>query len=317
MAYEKRLVLLRENVSPLDPEDAIPEAVRKILLENYIKMLSHEEGSRTGEDIESVHKMRVATRQMRSALRVFGSYFIGKRVQPYKRVLRATARYLGAVRDLDVMIESLNASAQHLDEEGQAAIAGIVATLDKRRIQARKRLVTWFDSKTYRKVLKDFTRFLLAEGHGSVRPESDVMPFQVRHVVPTIFYERLAAVRAYDTIIPDSNVEALHALRIEFKRLRYTISFFEPVLGTSATEFIEDIRTMQDYLGHLNDVTVAHRVLDGLNKLSEAEQAARDAYLAKLEAEEAEHVAGFPEVWNRFNSRTVQRKFSEALLVLR
>jgi CHAD domain-containing protein len=54
------------------------------------KMLSVEAGTRTGEDIEDLHKMRVATRRMRAVWRVFdGAY--KPRVQ--RRYVRERARW--------------------------------------------------------------------------------------------------------------------------------------------------------------------------------------------------------------------------------
>ena len=70
-------------------------------------MQGHEAGSRTGEDIESVHKMRVAVRRMRSLLQLTGDYYKGKSIAETERRLREIARALGAIRDLDVLILDL------------------------------------------------------------------------------------------------------------------------------------------------------------------------------------------------------------------
>ena len=50
------------------------EAARKTLLFHFERMLKHEPGTREGEDAEELHDMRVATRRMRAALRVFDGY---------------------------------------------------------------------------------------------------------------------------------------------------------------------------------------------------------------------------------------------------
>ena len=50
--------------------------------------------------------MRVATRRQRAAWRVFGDAFDQKRTARHQRRLKAVARDLGAVRDLDVLIEA-------------------------------------------------------------------------------------------------------------------------------------------------------------------------------------------------------------------
>ena len=73
------------------------------------RMLAAEAGTRAGEDIEQLHKMRVATRRMRSMWRVFDGAYRPRVQERYVRELRVVAAQLGAVRDLDVLIEGLDA----------------------------------------------------------------------------------------------------------------------------------------------------------------------------------------------------------------
>jgi transposase-like protein len=91
----------------LEPTDSLAEAGRKVLGFHFGRMLTHEPGTRLGNDAEALHDMRVATRRMRAAFRVFGSGFRQKSVKPLLAGSRATARALGRVRDLDVFIEKL------------------------------------------------------------------------------------------------------------------------------------------------------------------------------------------------------------------
>ena len=53
--------------------------------------------------------MRVATRRMRAAWRVFGDAYDPDRTKVFRRRLRELAGLLGAVRDLDVLIEATEA----------------------------------------------------------------------------------------------------------------------------------------------------------------------------------------------------------------
>ena len=75
---EKRLELLKEHATEVSSQDTMPEAGRKILTGEFLKMLKAEPGSRTGEDIENVHKMRVSIRRMRSAFRLLRPYYKSK-----------------------------------------------------------------------------------------------------------------------------------------------------------------------------------------------------------------------------------------------
>lgn len=61
----------------------------------------------TATDIEHIHRMRVATRRLRSTLPLFPLCFPPKRIRGWRQGLRKTARALGEVRDIDVQIAFL------------------------------------------------------------------------------------------------------------------------------------------------------------------------------------------------------------------
>ena len=63
-------------------DDHVAEAGRKVLRFHLARMLDYEAGTRSGEDAEDLHKMRVATRRQRAAWRVFGEAFRDGRTQP-------------------------------------------------------------------------------------------------------------------------------------------------------------------------------------------------------------------------------------------
>src|SRR5215212_10108639 len=73
-------------------------------------MLAHEPGVRLGEDPEELHDMRVATRRLRAALKLYKEV-LPKRAERYERDLRHFAGSLGEVRDLDVHLERLAGEA--------------------------------------------------------------------------------------------------------------------------------------------------------------------------------------------------------------
>jgi len=99
-------------------EDPHAEAGRKVLRFHLARMLAREPGTRAGIDPEELHGMRVATRRMRAAWRVFGDAYNPDRTKVYRRRLRELAALLGGVRDLDVLIEATEAYAQAIGTVG-------------------------------------------------------------------------------------------------------------------------------------------------------------------------------------------------------
>lgn len=320
MTTDELIAVLEPQIQPLKPDDSMAEAGRKALLPEFVRMLKHEAGSRTGEDIEDVHDMRVSIRRIRSTLRLLGDYYKPKAIDPYSSQLRRVARALGAVRDLDVMIENLTVFNKSLPEERRAALQPVFAKLNEERDTARRDLNRLLDKGSYRRFLADFGTFLTTAKAGARSVEGDLSPVQVRHLLPTLVYDHLGHVRAYDGVIGEADTTTLHALRIEFKRLRYAVSLFSDLMGSTIKNFIEELKSIQDHLGSLNDVTTAQaRLNDLIDSLKPDDAPALDAlreYMAQLDATGEKLRASMPDIWRRFNSKTVQKHLASAVAAL-
>lgn len=293
------------------------EAGRKLLAIQFERMMRHEAGSRSGEDIESVHQMRVAIRRMRSLFMLIGAAYKPKTADKYSRDLRRVARALGRVRDLDVLIQDLGSFRQSMPESDQAALEQVILRLDKRRGEQRAKLNALFDSKFYARFLRQFARLCKKPGRGAAPLPSLEAPHQARHVLPVLFHERLARVRAYDTVLPAADDRILHALRVEFKQLRYALEFFQTLLGTSHVSFLREAKEMQDILGRINDIAVFSDTMSGLKKLSPQQAAVLQGYLAERDQALVALRLRFDKQWASFHTRARLRQFSDALLVLR
>jgi CHAD domain-containing protein len=329
------VVLLRE--AGILADDPMSEAGRKTLRFHFRRMLYNEPGTREGEDIEALHDMRVATRRMRSAFRVFGKYYRPKKIEPYLRGLKYTGRALGAVRDLDVFGEKVRSYIGQLPPSQQSSMDGFLAALKARHEKARGKMLVYLDSGKYRRFVAGFGEFVETEGLHSRRLRwkgEDPLPYRVSHVAPPIIYQRLAAVRAYDewVTVPQPPLERLHSLRIACKRLRYTLEFFREVLGPDTGPAIREVVTMQDHLGELQDAVVASGILRDFlvwgtwgRKGSGKGRAELDApvvapgvtaYLATQQAELQHLLETFPRAWQRLVGPEFSRMIAEAVIEL-
>ena len=77
------------------------------LLASLDSLTSEIKGVKGEDDIEFVHRMRVASRRLRSALVLFGECFEEEDVRKWNRAVRSVTRDLGEARDLDVQIAFL------------------------------------------------------------------------------------------------------------------------------------------------------------------------------------------------------------------
>jgi CHAD domain-containing protein len=323
----------------LEPDEPMSEAGRKTFRFHFRRMLYHEPGTRLGEDIEALHDMRVASRRMRAAFRVFGDFYATGAVAPYRKGLKRTGRTLGAVRDLDVFrakIQDYQAAARDsLSPTEQASLDEFLVILEGRREAARQRLITYLDSDKYRRFVERFGDFVETEGLAClpVDPGDGVpIPYRVRHVAPATVYRRLAAVRAYDewVTIPEPPLARLHALRIACKRLRYTLEFFKEVLGPEARAVIKEIVAVQDHLGALQDTVVAGGILEeylargtwgpdlpaAARPAGPIEAPGVEAYLASTRAERRHLLDTFPQVWQKLQAAEFGHLMAQVVAVL-
>ena len=324
---EDRELLLLDNPG-VEKDDPMGEAGRKILAYHFERMLLNEPGSRRGEDIECVHDMRVATRRMRSALRVFEDVYKPGATKPIIAGLRRTGRALGAVRDMDVFIERIEAYQQSLDPEQAESLNSLLTACQSQQAAARENLITELDHKAFKKFVRTFAEFLQTPGTGVSKHDlTGPTAFRVKHIVPRLIYERYEVVRAYEDIIAGAPIETLHALRIEFKRLRYLLEFFREVLGPEAEQVIEETKIIQDHLGDMHDFEVAGAFLKQFTRIpkkvkgkkrrkaqQDLEQVVR--YMELQAAQKQALIDTFPEAWARFNRDAIRRDLALAVSVL-
>jgi CHAD domain-containing protein len=310
------------------PDDTLAEAGRKVLGFHFADMLRHEEGTRQGLDIEELHDMRVATRRMRAAMDVFGESFEPKVIKAHLKGLRATGRALGRVRDMDVFMEKAQHYLDSLPDDQRQGLDPLLQHWHEERDKDRVEMLRHLNSKDYATFKRKFLSFLSTPGAGARSASGDTpTPYLVEHLAPAYIYERLAAVRAYEAILPSASITQMHALRIEFKKFRYTLEYFREVLGPEGKNIIDEVKVMQDHLGDLNDADVACQILrDFLDELEarEATIAIEDrdnpepivAYLAFRHAERHRLMITFREVWEHFNRPEMRVQLAAAVAVL-
>ena len=324
---DERLKELLGRTKPgIEPQDNLAEAGRKVMGYHFAQMILHEAGTRLGEDIEELHDMRVATRRMRAAFEVFSEAFSRKAVKVHLKGLRATGRALGRVRDLDVFMEKAQQYLDSVPQEQRSGLNPLLTLWEDERQEDRTKMLEYLDSPDYANFKRKFLKFVTTPGAGSKEgPEQD--PNQVKLVVPILVYTRLAAVRAYGPLLESATIDQLHALRIEFKKLRYTLEFFSEVLGKETKRLITDIKKLQDHLGDLNDADVACTILRQFLDNWESRQvhlpiAEREnpepvvAYLASKHAERYLLTTTFQDAWQTFDQPEMRERIASAVSVL-
>jgi CHAD domain-containing protein len=265
--FERALAMLDETGKAPAPkkkkapdvraDEPLAEAGRKILRFHFERMVANEAGTRTGEDIEALHHMRVATRRQRAAVRIVAPYFKRKAFSGFRDDLRTLAERLGAVRDLDVLIEDAERYRAPLGADAAAALEPLAEEWRAQRDGARDELLRYLDGDDYRAFIERYGEFLATTGAGvKDAPDGSPLPHLVCHVLPMEIWDHYGRVRAYETVMEWASIDTIHSLRIEGKRLRYLLEFFGEALGPGLSGVIEALVGLQDHIGELHDVDV-------------------------------------------------------------
>jgi triphosphatase len=237
------------DLGPTEIDASMPagEVAFAILRRHFAAMLAHEPGVRLGEDPEELHDMRVATRRLRAALKLYKKV-LPRRAENYERDLRFFANALGEVRDLDV----------HLERLAGEALEEIVAALEERRVEARRRMLEALDSNRYERFVASFTGTLR-------RGRSPAPTGSILEVAPDDIRRRYKKVRKdVETLAEDSPPEDFHDLRKKGRRLRYALEPLQGIYGKPAEKMVDLLKEVQDDLGDNQDLVVAAQSLKEL-----------------------------------------------------
>jgi CHAD domain-containing protein len=299
-------------------DDLLAEAGRKVLRFHLARMLAREEGTRTGLRIEDLHGMRVATRRMRAAWRVFGDGFRLDRTRRMRRRLREVAARLGAVRDLDVLIEAAQAHQASLPETDAVAFAPLVRAWSDDREVARLLLMRELDSSAYSRLVEEYRIFVMAEGAAVLAPASPVAPHRVRDTAGSRIWLAYEQVRGYESVLRWADIETIHQLRIAGKWLRYTLEFFREALGPEVDQLIPRVVALQDHLGWLHDADVTigltrQFLVSNAGRLDPAQTEVIAAYLQGRERELERLRRTIGSTWRGVNGVAFRRLLGRAV----
>ncbi|HWQ05438.1 MAG TPA: CHAD domain-containing protein [Longilinea sp.] len=234
---------------------SIQEFGAEVLLRNLGALEQEFEGVRQGQDIEAIHRMRVASRRLRAALPIFGPAVAAKKHEEWTRTIRELTVALGAARDCDVQIEHVQA---FFLEQPPGIIRSGIRRLLLRLRQRRLRLQLAVDQALTDLVKSDVPMEMerklhpLLEGMETV-PRSPALCSLSFETIR----EKLEQFLYFEPFVQQpENIKELHAMRIAAKHLRYTLEIFSPVYESELKVHLKAMRQIQEMLGEIHDCDV-------------------------------------------------------------
>jgi CHAD domain-containing protein len=248
-----------------EPGEALKRFAATALLHRLENIAKEIEGVRRAEDVEYIHRIRVASRRMRSALQHLQSCFDRSVGRPWGKEVRRITERLGEARDLDVQLEAVRDYRDRLPHDAdKAGIERLALRLGQRRSRIQPRIERALDRFVGSGVIDDMQEHLtpLAADEAGRHGEAGRYPVGWKLAGKAVV-EQLDALHSHDPYLPEpENREELHAMRIEFKRLRYTMELFNPIYDNELKPHIKTVKRGQSLLGDLHDCDVWEEFLE-------------------------------------------------------
>ncbi|MGF1625996.1 MAG: CHAD domain-containing protein, partial [Alphaproteobacteria bacterium] len=205
------------------------------------------------EPVEGVHQMRIGLRRLRAALSIFKSCLAKGDREMLRALLKPSLRALGPARDFDVFLTE-TMPAVLADFPDDRSVAAFVAQATATRDRVREDLAALLADPAHSRA------WLTVGGWLAGRPVRSDRP--VTQLAREVLDKRARKVRRAAKAAEGGALEALHALRIEIKNLRYAGEFFASLYDARAAKrVLKALRAAQDHLGYLNDAAVSDAVL--------------------------------------------------------
>jgi CHAD domain-containing protein len=266
------------------------ELLRAVLSTQRNELAENEEGTRLGRDPECLHRMRVATRRARSAVRTANGALEDEQSEGLRSELAWLGGVLGAVRDLDVFTGRLESESETLEPVEQKALKPVFSALTAERRKARAALTRALNGKRYRQLLDELSR--AAEAPASQNGDIDFARRAQKE------FARLA--KSMQGVKGELTDDEIHRVRILGKRARYAAELATLRPSKASAEFVKRAKAFQDVTGEHQDAVVAESKLRELASSADAPGSLALGRLIEREGERRKSARSqLPDAWKK------------------
>ncbi|MBK9160674.1 MAG: CHAD domain-containing protein [Nitrosomonadales bacterium] len=223
--------------------------------------LTHLQGNLHGamwsDDAEYLHQVRVALRRLRVVLRMAGKIRADDGLAALSGEVAAMCVDLGRIREWDVFIDqTIRPMCARM--AGHGGLQALLAHSERQRDGCYAALRGEARARAMQRLMLRFAIWMNGPYWQNEGAALQVDDFSMRHL--RRLDKRFArSMRHLNTL----DAERLHAMRILAKKLRYSAEFFSGIYGRKKSRaFLAALSEVQEVLGQINDIAVAHRLLD-------------------------------------------------------
>ena len=212
------------------------------------QLQANENGILSPQDEEYVHQARVALRRLRTALRLFADALPAGFAARWSDAWRQIAQELGNARNWDVFCtEQLPLLDKDLGDHPDLLALRTFAT--KKRLATHEAAKACVTHKNYSLNIISFCEALM-----NLKESDESISDYASKALKRRHKRFITGAKMAHTL----NAEQRHEVRIDLKKLRYTLDFFESLYPKKRVQaFSRSLASTQELLGHMNDLATA------------------------------------------------------------
>lgn len=243
----------------LAPDATARQAAISIYSQLLATMLRNEEGIVKDLDSEFLHDFRVAIRRTRAGLSQLKKVLPPDITTHFKKEFAHLGKITGPTRDLDVYMLYESNYKTRLPPSLQKPLDTFFTHLAECRIEKQTILCTMLQTARYKKIIADWKQYLEKDNHEPAE-NSNTPAIDIARQIIIRRYQKI--LQAGGSITPETPDEKLHRLRIQGKKLRYSLEFFASLFPKKEIKHaIKQLKRLQDNLGDFNDLSVQQDML--------------------------------------------------------
>ncbi len=237
----------------VDAKDSVISVFKQLAWICLNQLQANEGGVFAPNNVEFIHQARVSLRRLRTALKLFGSELPPEFADKWGLAWRDVGEQLGNARNWDVFCTEILPDIE-ADLGNVPDVSGLKEFAQVQRDKAHAQTQAWMRGRRYSLTMIAFCEALLALPDRKAERISDFADkaLKKRH---KRFYR---GAKVAHTLTGEER----HEVRIDLKKLRYTIDFFESLYPQKQLQpFLAGLAETQELLGHMNDLVTCETLL--------------------------------------------------------
>jgi CHAD domain-containing protein len=218
-------------------------------------------------DPEFLHGIRIAIRRTRTGLSLVKRVLPDSVTDRFRLEFSRLGALTGPVRDLDVYLLAHEDHLKQLPPFLQPGLQDYFVKLRHKRQAEQEKLACALRAKKTQNIFTAWQCTLKQHEH----QPADLANLPVRELADRVILKRYKQIVRSDRILDSSTPDAqVHRLRIQCKKLRYSIEFFASLYPKQKLRtLVRQLKKLQEHLGRFNDLSVQQEMLrQSLSNLS-------------------------------------------------